>query len=582
MMMRAIALGAVCATLGCAPSIDDIDATRGSRVDVYFNDPGSRTETVWYADAISMMRNLIDNSRVSISFAVMGFSHPDIIEAFERAWDRGVDIKMVGDAGHLHNAGYMMFADRHIPMVVGNLPHIMHDKFMVVDGRFVFASTSNWTPTDLENNSNNFVMIDSPPVARDFLAEHAQMFDGVFGNNKQEIDNGRLYQVGDTGVEVWFSPNEDAMGRILEIVNDARERVSFTIFAFTKDQVGSSFINKHAELMDAGLVSEGDLSFGVSGVIDKSQLHSNGQYHEAYRLVYGGIPMTLDGNDATRQPGDYQAGGGRLHSKTMVIDPDGDNPMVISGSFNWSASATVSNDEFLLVFRGRRIAQQFKQYFEYLWRNGKQVGETRMADAGLAERDLVFNEVHWYGAHDNDLEGYDEFIELKNRTDRDIRLDMWHISNANDFVVGIPPGSIVRAGETFTIVDHVLERYVDGIPQNTFTAFRTGDMIVNSFNDDRQARLGLKDGKLELYLRDPEGQLMDTAGDGGAAFAGGPQGGGRVRSMVRVDLDGNGRNPASWGPSQVMVGGTNVNPEPVNLARPNVTYRDIILATPGE
>ena len=67
-----------------------------------------------------------------------------------------------------------------------------------------------------------------------------------------------------------------------------------------------------------------------------------------------GVPLQLDGNDNSRQPGDYQAGGGRLHSKTMVIDADGLNPTVITGSFNWSASATSANDEFLLVLRGPR------------------------------------------------------------------------------------------------------------------------------------------------------------------------------------------------------------------------------------
>ena len=43
----------------------------------------------------------------------------------------------------------------------------------------------------------------------------------------------------------------------------------------------------------------------------------------------------------------------------------------------------------------------------------------------------------------------------------------------------------------FTIVDHVLEPYEDGKPQDENSAFLTGDPIVNSFNDNRQARLYL-------------------------------------------------------------------------------------------
>jgi phosphatidylserine/phosphatidylglycerophosphate/cardiolipin synthase-like enzyme len=398
-----------------APDEADLATTRGGRVEVFFNDPGSRLETVWDADAPALMVNLIDQAQSSIRFAVMGFTNDEIIDAFVRAWDRGVTIEMVGDAGHIYNIGYTRFADRHIPMSIGNMAHIMHDKFMVVDDRFVFASTANWSDSDLFQNSNNFAMIDSPPIAADFTAEHQQMFQGLFSNNKIEIDNGRVYQVGDTEVEVWFSPNEDAMGRILELVDAAQESVRFTIFAMTKDQLGSALIRKHQELVDKGIVVEGDISTGVAGVIDQSQLHSNGQYHEAYRMLGAEIPLRLDGNNAESLPGDYQAGGGRLHSKTMVIDPDGENPLVISGSFNWSASAAQSNDEYLLVFRGKRIAQLYEAYFGYLYDNGRRFGKEFVGENGLEAGDVVIDEVHWYGVHPNDPEGYDEFLELRRR-----------------------------------------------------------------------------------------------------------------------------------------------------------------------
>ncbi len=557
------------------PSADDLEDTRGGRVDVYFNDPGSRRDQVWYSDAVSIMVELIDQAEASIDFAVMGFSHPDVIDALVRAHDeRGIPIQMVGDAGHLYNDGYQAMAAWHIPMVTGNAPHIMHDKFLIVDRRFVFASTANWTPTDLEHNSNNFVLIDSPAVAADFYDEHQQMWNGVFGNNKVEIDNGRVYEVGDTTVEVWFSPNEDAMGRILELVDAAQERISFTIFAFTKDQVGSAFIRKQEQLADLGLLEPGSRRYGVSGVVDQSQLHSNGQYHEVYRLLGAGIPMQLDGNDAGLQPGDYQAGGGRLHSKTMVIDPEGDNPVVISGSFNWSASATQSNDEFLLVFRGGRIARDFVDYFEYLWRNGREMGNDRVGRGGLEAGDLIFNEVLWYGVNSANADGYDEFIELRNLTDREISLDMWQIGGVDDFVVGIPPGSVIAPRGTFTIVDHVLERYVDGAPQDETSAFLRGDLVVNAFNDDRQARLQLKDTALELFLKDPDNNVVDVAGDGGPAFAGGPTGGidDPVHSMQRVAPEASGALSSSWAASNVTEGGANVAP----------AFKNQVRATPGE
>jgi phosphatidylserine/phosphatidylglycerophosphate/cardiolipin synthase-like enzyme len=564
------------ALAGCNPPPDaaDLEGTRGSRVDFFFNDPGSRLENLWNPDVVDIMVDLIQQAGATIDFAVMGFSHPRVIDAMVAAHDRGVIVRMVGDAGHLTNAGYERFRERHIPMTVGNGQHIMHDKFMVIDGRFVFAGTSNWSGSDLENNSNNFFLVDSPPVAADFTAEFLQMFDGVFGNNKVEIDNGRLYQLGDTEVEVWFSPNEDAMGRIIELVKGATDSVRFTIFAFTKDQVGSALIEKQAEF-DAANLADGiaDLPFdqrrSVAGVIDQSQLHSNGQYHEVYRLLGAGIPVRMDAIDSTLLPGDYQAGGGRLHSKTMVIDAGTDHPTIISGSFNWSASATQSNDEFLLVFRGERAAETYAAYFDDLYGVARDLGGDRLG-ADLQPGDLRINEVMWYGVTDADPDGFDEFIEIENRTDRDINLDLWQIANPDDVVVGFPPGSRVPAGGTFLIVDHVLEPYVDGQPQDSNTAYLTGDLVLNAFNDNRQARLYLKDGALELFLKDPDAQIADVAGDGGPAFAGGPDGA-VVRSMERLAGDNAGDQSTAWKSCTATEGNATVNPD----------YRATILATPG-
>ena len=565
--------------VGCnpVPSDDDLASTRGNTIEVMFNDPGTRDENAWWdPDAVRSMIEMINAAKTSIDFAVMGFSYEPVVDAVIAAHDRGVVVRMVGDAGHLYNDGYERLDARGIPMVVGNLNHIMHDKFMIVDDRFVFCGTSNWTPTDLIRNSNNFVKLDSTAIADDFSAEFEQMYSGVFGNNKVELENERTYQVGDTEVEVWFSPNEDAMGRILELVDAAETSVRFTIFAFTKDQVGSAFIRKQEEF-DALNAADGisELPFeerrSIAGVVDRSQLHSNGQYHEVYRLLSAGIPMRLDGNNTSMQPGDYQAGGGRLHSKTILIDAEGEEPVVITGSFNWSSSATVSNDEFLLVLKGGRVAQEYADYFTSLWDNGFEMGDSRIADGSIAPGDVIINEIMWYGAHSGDDEGYDEFIELRNTTAEDISLDMWQIAGIDDFVVGLPPGSTVPAYDTFLIVDHTLEAYEDGAPQDESSAYLSGDMVVNAFNDNRQSRLYLKDGTMELFLQDPDAAVVDSVGDGGPPFAGGPEGS-VVRSMERRQEAGDGTQPESWYSFTDQVGTGVVNPD----------YAQEILASPGE
>jgi len=54
-----------------------------------------------------------------------------------------------------------------------------------------------------------------------------------------------------------------------------------------------------------------------------------------------------------------------IHTKYMLVDPLGANPVVISGSANFSQASTDTNDENMLVIRGdKRIADIF--FGEYL------------------------------------------------------------------------------------------------------------------------------------------------------------------------------------------------------------------------
>jgi phosphatidylserine/phosphatidylglycerophosphate/cardiolipin synthase-like enzyme len=570
-----------CLTMwGCAQSISDEDwatATQ-AKTEVYFNYPGSRAVNGWDTEADDVLVQLIDRANASIDFSVMGFSRKTVIAALERAFYRGVSLRFVGNARHAFGTvgGYITLDRLNIPTQVGNQNHIMHNKFFLIDRRFVITGTGNITTTGFGKNDNHWVLIDSPDVAADFQAEFDQMFSGRFGYAKHEFENNNTYQVGDSDVEVYFSPQEDAMGRILEGVANAKETIEFFIFAFTKDQLGSLLIQKDREFKGfnvccdpAGGFSdpnvtpahcdvlretmecrdrlEGRVAFQsrfVRGVIDRSQLHSNGPYHESYRLIANGVSIRMDGNDNSYQPGDYQAGGGRQHSKTLAIDARTANPVILTGSFNWSSSATIANDETLVVLSNSpRIGGQYADYFEYLWRVAKPIGEryigepvSRSIPNPLKPGDVVFNEIQWDGfdgnvdvsrvadpatARDYQFVGNDEFIELFNTTNRTIDLSMWTIASETDFMVGIYPGTVIGPYERFLLIDHNTEPYDDLKPQFLSGAYIEPDFVMNMANDARFLRINLHNGTIGIRLTDPRGNVVDRAGDGLGAFEGG-------------------------------------------------------------
>lgn len=605
-----------------APDELDLLDSRTASVRIFYNYTGTRTQNGLDPEIDNVLVQIIDRAKVRVDVAAMGFTRKPILDALERAYLRGVNIRFVGDGRHMEsmNAGYMLMDFYNVPMTSGNQFHIMHNKFFIVDDRWVVTGTGNITSSEYDRNNNNYVVFDSPPVAADFRAEFEQMLAGRFGNSKQVIDNGRNYQVGDMRVELYFAPQEDAVGRLMQGVNEAQESVYFTIFAFTKDQIGSAIIAKHQEFMRYNACCDPDRAQEradsaelqatcpavacqstfkakeVRGVVDRSQLHSNGPFHEFYRLVQFGVPVRLDGNDSSYLPGDYQAGGGRLHSKTITIDAGTSTAKFITGSFNWSSSATTANDETFMVLHGQRATDEIIPYFNSLWDmakhlgtdyaghpNGKVSTPSTDANGAFVPGSIIFNEVHWDGYNglvdDSDFAGdlvyNDEFIELLNTTDQPIDLSLWIIGSKEDFILGFYPGTIIGPHERFLILDHNLSPFVDTIPQDQPHAFLNADFIMNMANDARFLRLNLRNADLFLQLMDSRGNVIDVVGNGGPAFAGGRTVEAGVivnRSMERIHPPGPGDLATSWQPCSAAEGGANVGE----------SFRAIVIATPGE
>lgn len=131
----------------------------------------------------------------------------------------------------------------------------MHNKFAVVDGRWVFTGSWNFTVTGLYGSDTNrvnnvlggnqqhVVEVHSSELAAIYTAEFNEMWGGTNrelnpGNadfHGRKSDNTQhVLTIGGRSVEVYFSPGDDALGRLRELITDeADESVYFTIFAWS-------------------------------------------------------------------------------------------------------------------------------------------------------------------------------------------------------------------------------------------------------------------------------------------------------------------------------------------------------------
>jgi phosphatidylserine/phosphatidylglycerophosphate/cardiolipin synthase-like enzyme len=193
----------------------------------------------------------------------------------------------------------------------------------------------NYTVTDGYLNDNNLLCLRSPELAASFTREFEEMFiDDRFGAlSLADTPQARL-EIAGTPLEVYFSPDDSAEGRLVELVRGAQESVDFLAFSFTLDSL------RRALLEDAARGVQ------VRGVIEADQATNAGS--ELGALREAGLDVRLDGNDRN------------MHHKVIVVD----GSLVITGSYNFSTSAEENNDENLVVLHSPELASLFLIEFE--------------------------------------------------------------------------------------------------------------------------------------------------------------------------------------------------------------------------
>ncbi|WLD94271.1 phospholipase D-like domain-containing protein [Alkalihalobacillus sp. AL-G] len=262
----------------------------------------------------------------------------------------------------------------------------MHNKFALIDDRWVFTGSWNFTVTGLygseenmqngilDGNQNHVVELHSPELAGIYETEFHEMWgdtdltpDPVNANlGSRKIDNTQhVVTVGGKTIEIFFSPGDDAVGRMTEIVkNDADLNTYFTIFAWSdQDLVNELKYKWEGSYQDLMGTRTG---FDVRGVYDSSFWN---QWWSASIEMTGRTASQSSTNNpnirwANPAPVYEDAEVRKLHSKTMLIDTDtSSDPTVIVGSTNWSTNGNDHNDENMLIIHDTLIANQFLQEF---------------------------------------------------------------------------------------------------------------------------------------------------------------------------------------------------------------------------
>ncbi len=363
------------------PVVTTSPASSGE-IDVYFNyaSDGTLGLTPAANGSTALVNKLLDrisNAGKSIDIALYSFDdfggNPAVIanrvaDSLISAKNRGVAVRVVFDKktitsplARMITAGISVI-QRTVP---GTDNGIMHNKFIIFDGRDTTSATDDWVQTGSWNVTNdgtvfdaqNVIFIQDQSLARIYELEFEEMFGSStllgnsslakFGPNKQDNTPHFTYVAGKK-VEVYFSPSDQTTSHIISALSTADYNIFFGILSFTRTDIASTLITKKA----AGVI--------VRGMIDQ-------QPSVLGTLQAGGVDALQAGHSVVT---------GLFHHKYAIVDPfdDGSDPIVITGSHNWSSAAENDNDENTLIIHSGEIARQYVQEFSQRYRESGGTG----------------------------------------------------------------------------------------------------------------------------------------------------------------------------------------------------------------
>jgi mitochondrial cardiolipin hydrolase len=130
----------------------------------------------------------INMAKKTCYICVFNVTNDDLCKAVLGRHKAGVDVKIITDDECSTNKGsdIQKFADAGIEVRTDDAPtYHMHDKFMVVDGKFVLTGSFNWTFQAGSSNQENVLVVDHPY----YCEKYSKEFDTLWHNfNKNKVE----------------------------------------------------------------------------------------------------------------------------------------------------------------------------------------------------------------------------------------------------------------------------------------------------------------------------------------------------------------------------------------------------------
>ncbi len=340
--------------------------TANPKIKCYFN----KTVNTALSTGVNAMYNTafkdtlighINRSKYTLDFCIYNYTYSSgdgfdaIATAVNNAYNRGVVVRWIYDGASI-NSGLSLLNTgiNKLGSPTTSSYGISHNKFVIIDANssnsndsYVWTGSFNFSLNQNTTDYNNVIIFQDKPLAQAFTSQFNQMWGATtaapnltnskFGTFKT-VSAQTNFTVNGTPVQVYFSPKDNATGQMQNVINTANTDLFFGIYTFTDNNIATGIKNRV-----------------LAGVVSKGIEDSYSQSYAPNTTLSGAMGANFK----------VYSGSGIYHNKFLIVDPSNpsSDPLVATGSYNWSSSGTSLNDENMVVVHDAVVTNQYYQSF---------------------------------------------------------------------------------------------------------------------------------------------------------------------------------------------------------------------------
>ena len=309
--------------------------------EIYFTNPTCPPEEERSGGLDEYIAADLAQAETQVDIAAFDLDAEPIVNALITLEGRGVKVRVVTDEDNAELSSIRRLRRNGISVIEDKRRALMHNKFIVVDGRFLWVGSMNFTTNGVYCNNNNIVRFDAPELAANYTTEMDEMYEQqLFGPDSPNNTPHEQLVIHGVQVENYFSPEKEVAPIIARAVARAQQEILILAFTFTDDQIGEAILGR----ADAGIP--------VRGVFETAGADIEFSYYTIMKDAgIANVEVRKDGNSRV------------MHHKVIIIDRE----TVIFGSFNFSDSANRRNDENIIIVHDPTFTSFFVEEFGFVW-----------------------------------------------------------------------------------------------------------------------------------------------------------------------------------------------------------------------